>query len=76
MLFQGLHDMKMDTLPGKIYSYSNMAVRLLGCILEDVYHKDYFTLLSEFILKPLKMDDTQIDISHVKAGLIASQGAQ
>jgi D-alanyl-D-alanine-carboxypeptidase/D-alanyl-D-alanine-endopeptidase len=71
MLYQGLHNMKMDTLPGKIHSYSNMAIGLLGCILEDVYHEDYFTLISKFILKPLKMDDTKIDISHVKADALA-----
>ncbi|HEU4609625.1 MAG TPA: serine hydrolase domain-containing protein, partial [Chitinophagaceae bacterium] len=43
LLYEGLHQMKMDTLPGKIYSYSNMAVALLGTILEDAYRQDYFT---------------------------------
>lgn len=71
MLYQGLHNMKMDTLPGEKYSYSNMAVGLLGCILEDVYHEDYFKLISKFILKPLKMEDTKIDISNVKTSAIA-----
>jgi CubicO group peptidase (beta-lactamase class C family) len=71
MLYEGLHNMKMDTVPGKKYSYSNMAVGLLGCILEDAYQKDYFSLISKFILKPLQMEDTKIDISNVKAGAIA-----
>ncbi|MCF0074936.1 beta-lactamase family protein [Dyadobacter sp. CY261] len=71
MLYQGLHNMTMDTLPGKIHSYSNMAVGLLGCILEDVYEQGYFTLISKFILKPLKMGDTKIDLSQEKAARIA-----
>jgi D-alanyl-D-alanine-carboxypeptidase/D-alanyl-D-alanine-endopeptidase len=72
MLYQGLHNMKMDTLPGKKNSYSNMAVGLLGCILEDVYQEDYFTLISRFILDPLNMGDTKIDISNLKPGNIAN----
>ncbi|NII29272.1 beta-lactamase family protein [Pseudoflavitalea sp. X16] len=66
MLYQGFHAMKMDTLPGKKHSYSNMGVGLLGYILEDVYTQDYFTLISTFILRPIKMNDTKIDISHVR----------
>lgn len=43
LLYEGLHQMKMDTLPGKIYSYSNMAVALLGAILEDAYGRRKIT---------------------------------
>lgn len=62
LLYQGLHQMRMDMLPGRIYSYSNMAVALLGCILEDVYKERYFNLVSKFILSPLKMSATVIDL--------------
>jgi len=71
LLYEGLHQMKMDRRPGKVYSYSNMAVALLGTILEDVYGQDYFTLISNNILTPLQMKDTRIDIRSLPAGRIA-----
>ncbi|MVT11991.1 serine hydrolase domain-containing protein [Chitinophaga tropicalis] len=71
LLYEGLHQMKMDTLPGKIYSYSNMAVALLGTILEDAYGQDYFILASKIILTPLQMKDTRIDIRLLPPARIA-----
>lgn len=71
LLYEGLHRMKMDTFPGKVYSYSNMAVALLGTILEDVYKEDYFTLVFDNILQPLAMKNTRIDLSKIPADRIA-----
>jgi len=71
LLYEGLHQMKVDTLPGKIYSYSNMAVALLGTILEDAYGQDYFSLVSKNILKPYRMTNTRIDIRLVPPNRIA-----
>ncbi|WP_157799040.1 serine hydrolase domain-containing protein [Mucilaginibacter auburnensis] len=71
LLYQGLHKMQMDTLPGKKYAYSNMAVALLGTILEDAYGKDYFTLIQKYILTPLQMDNTMIRIDALPARRIA-----
>lgn len=71
LLLEGLHKMKMDTVPGKIYSYSNMGVGLLGIILEDAFGKDYRTLVSQNILVPLQMTDTRIDIQPLPADSIA-----
>lgn len=71
LLFEGLHQMKMDTVPGTIYSYSNMAIALLGSVLEDVYKERYFSLVSRFILVPLKMTGTRIDLTGVPATEIA-----
>jgi len=71
LLYEGLHQMKMDTLPGRIYSYSNMAVGLLGSLLEDIYKEQYFKLVSKFILTPLKMSATVIDLRGVPEGGIA-----
>ncbi|GGG92308.1 hypothetical protein GCM10007422_01670 [Pedobacter zeae] len=71
LLYEGLHQMKVDTLPGKIYSYSNMAVALLGTILEDAYGQDYFSLVSKNILKPYQMTNTRIDIASLPPGRIA-----
>jgi len=71
LLYEGLQKMTMDTLPGKFYSYSNMAVALLGTILEDAYQKDYFTLVTDNILHPLSMNDTRIDIQSLKPSRVA-----
>ncbi|MBB5395219.1 serine hydrolase [Mucilaginibacter sp. AK015] len=71
LLYEGLHQMKMDTLPGKIYSYSNMAVALLGTILEDAYGQNYFSLVSKNILKPYQMRDTRIDITSLQPSRVA-----
>lgn len=71
LLYEGLHKMKMDTIPGKIYAYSNMAVALLGTILEDAYGKDYFSLVTKNILKPYQMRDTRIDIASLPADRVA-----
>ncbi|SKB96017.1 CubicO group peptidase, beta-lactamase class C family [Sphingobacterium nematocida] len=71
LLYEGLHQMKMDTLPGKVYAYSNMAVALLGTILEDAYGQDYFSLVSKNILKPYRMRDTRIDIASLPDSCIA-----
>lgn len=71
LLYEGLHQMKMDTFPGKIYSYSNMAVALLGTILEDAYKQEYFNLVSKNILIPLQMEDTRIDIQSFPGSRIA-----
>lgn len=71
LLYEGLHNMKMDTFPGRVSSYSNMAVALLGTILEDVYNQSYISLVSKNILEPLSMRDTRIDISTLPANAIA-----
>ncbi|MFX1705590.1 serine hydrolase [Chitinophaga sp. CC14] len=71
LLYEGLHNMKMDTFPGKISSYSNMAVALLGTLLEDVYGQPYFSLVSKNILEPFSMTDTRIDIAALPADAIA-----
>lgn len=71
LLHEGLHNMKMDTFPGSVSSYSNMAVALLGTLLEDVYGQSYFSLVSKNILAPLSMKNTRIDITALPADAIA-----
>lgn len=71
LLYEGLHNMKMDTFPGKISSYSNMAVALLGTLLEDAYGQSYFSLVSKNILEPFSMKHTRIDITALPADAIA-----
>lgn len=71
LLYQGLHHMKMDTMPGIISSYSNMAVALLGTILEDVYGQSYYSLVSKYILVPFNMKDTRVNLDKIPASAIA-----
>ncbi|KFF13771.1 serine hydrolase domain-containing protein [Flavobacterium hydatis] len=61
LLYEGLHEMKLDSLVGKTSSYSNMGVGLLGVILEDVYKVPYFNLVNKYVLSPLKMNNTITD---------------
>lgn len=46
--------------PGVAYEYSNFAMGLLGHVLARRADKDYETLVTERILRPLKMNDTRI----------------
>ncbi|WP_313093630.1 serine hydrolase domain-containing protein [Chryseobacterium flavum] len=71
MFYEGLKNMKMDTLPGVKYTYSNMAVNLLGYILEDVYHESYFSLVRKYILKPLQMNNTTVSLANADKNNIA-----
>lgn len=71
LFFEGLHNMKMDMLPGVKYSYSNMAVGLLDVILEDVNREKYYPLVYKKILKPLRMNDTIIDLAKADKTNIA-----
>lgn len=50
--------------PGAQYEYSNLAVGLLGVILERVSGKSYETLLKEIICTPLQMNNTHIELEN------------
>lgn len=47
---------------GTRYAYSNLGFGILGFALENVEQKDYMEILSEFILNPLKMSSTMINV--------------
>jgi CubicO group peptidase (beta-lactamase class C family) len=55
LLFAYLKKCTLKSLPGQKYAYSNLAVGLLGIILEHVSGKHYEQLVSEIICKPLGM---------------------
>ena len=59
-----LHRIKPDTIPGSVYfKYSNIGEKMIGFILEDVYHKSYNNLLESYITKPLKMRHTALMVT-------------
>jgi serine-type D-Ala-D-Ala carboxypeptidase/endopeptidase len=53
-----LHKVKLDTIPGYDFRYSNAGAQLLKYILEKVYKKSYAALLSTYILQPSGMKHT------------------
>jgi CubicO group peptidase (beta-lactamase class C family) len=58
MLFTYLKNCSLNSEPGKKYIYSNLAVGLLGVILERVSNKSYEQLVTEIICRPLSMKST------------------
>jgi CubicO group peptidase (beta-lactamase class C family) len=53
-------------VPGTDYKYSNAGTQIAGDILEKVYHKSYENILSEYITKPLKMNQTIVGTDSAK----------
>ena len=53
-----LHKVKLDTIPGFNFHYSNSGAQLLKFILEKVYKMPYDKLLKTYISNPLKMENT------------------
>ncbi|MTH16836.1 serine hydrolase [Flavobacterium sp. LC2016-01] len=60
--FENLKTIKLDTLPGTKFKYSNGSLNLAAHILENVYNKSYETLLKENILSKLDMKSTGINL--------------
>ena len=63
--FKELSNVKLDTLPGLNFAYSNCGTNLLGYLLENIYAKPFEELLQEKILNPLKMQDTKISTREI-----------
>lgn len=57
--FADLRSIKINKLPGSIYAYSNVGIKLLGIILEQVYQMSYGELLKKFITRPFGMSTTK-----------------
>lgn len=62
-LYEFLESYELPRLVGIQYEYSNLAMGLLGHILELKTGKSYADLIKERITMPLKMNDTDIIIS-------------
>lgn len=59
---QDLQKVKLDTIPGVKYNYSNLSLELTGLMLENIYGKSYETLLKENILSKAGMDHTKLEL--------------
>jgi len=71
-LFQYLKNFQPVREPGAQYEYSNLAVGLLGVILERVSGKSYEQLCREIIWQPLKMNSTRITLVKSDSALVAT----
>jgi D-alanyl-D-alanine-carboxypeptidase/D-alanyl-D-alanine-endopeptidase len=61
--FRDLHQIKLDTVPGAKFGYSNAAAMLCSYILEKLYVMSYDELLKQQLTAGLKMYDTKIKLS-------------
>ncbi len=59
-----LHKVKLDTVSGHKFSYSNAGANLLGYSLERIFQRSYKDLIKNNILEPLKMNNTHVGISE------------
>ncbi len=76
MLLDYLRTVTLNTVPGEVNEYSNLAVALLGVILESVYEKPYEELVNDVLLKPLNMKSTffKIPAASTKSPLKMATG--
>ncbi len=58
-------------VPSVAYEYSNLGFAMLGHIINVVAGKPYQQYITETILKPLGMNDTQWEYSRISAGKLA-----
>ncbi|WP_020594707.1 serine hydrolase domain-containing protein [Spirosoma panaciterrae] len=61
--YADLHQIKLDTVPGVAFKYSNTGAQLLGYILERVYGQSFEQLVQEKLAQPLSMTDTKITLT-------------
>ncbi|RAK02102.1 CubicO group peptidase (beta-lactamase class C family) [Larkinella arboricola] len=64
LLYTYLKTATLSRQPGKEYEYSNLAVGLLGTVLETVNKKTYEELVKERIAKPLGMAHTVLTLNE------------
>lgn len=57
-----LAKVKLDTLPGIQYKYSNLSLELTGLLLENIYGKSYESLLKDNLFSKTGMDHTKLEL--------------
>ena len=62
--FEQMENAVLDTIPGVIYEYNNLAPNLMAHILENVYQKPFDELLNDFIFKKNGMTSTKMRLSE------------
>lgn len=59
-----LQKVKLDTLPGIQYVYSNLSLELTGMMLENIYGQSYESALKQNIFSKLGMDHTKLKLDE------------
>jgi D-alanyl-D-alanine-carboxypeptidase/D-alanyl-D-alanine-endopeptidase len=59
-----LHAVKLTSIPGRKFSYSNTGAVLLSLVLERVYGESFEKIVQQKITAPLGMKDTTISLSR------------
>lgn len=70
--FAQMENAALDTIPGVIYEYNNLAPNLMAHILENVYQKSFDELLNDFIFKKNGMTSTKIKLSEDEQSRLAN----
>lgn len=70
-ILDALDKVVLDTIPGVKSAHSNGAALLLSYILEKVYHTSIEDLVSKYILKPNKMNNTSFLASTSNSKVLA-----
>lgn len=58
-LFNFLKRAKVSTTPGSKHAYNNLAVSLIGIILEDIYKTSFENMVQKFVATPAQMENTK-----------------
>ena len=72
MFFEQMENAVLDTIPGVIYEYNNLAPNLMAHILENVYQKSFDELLNDFIFKKTGMTSTKVRLSEEEQSRFAN----
>ncbi|MEQ8706700.1 MAG: serine hydrolase domain-containing protein [Phaeodactylibacter sp.] len=62
-LLQKLGNAPFKAEPGRSYHFSNAGIALLGLAMEKAAQKRYEALLHQYLLQPLQLQNTKVDIS-------------
>lgn len=71
-LYKGIALVKIDTILGVKYDYSNFGYGVLGTAMENRTHKDLGDLMRAYIFNPLKMDHTSLYMNNTIEDNIAT----
>jgi len=66
LFFKQMKNAVLDTVPGVIEEYNNLAPNLIAHILENVYQKSFDELLNEFIFEKSGMTSTKVRLSETE----------
>lgn len=70
--FSDLYKIKLDTVPGIRYGYSNVDTEIMAQILENIYNKSFNNILKDYFQTSANMQNTQIELPKNKEQYLAN----